>query len=196
MVGFILVVDLIILLVIVPMLGKHLLVVFCIFVPSLQSCSSQLSSMMCSFILVTVFRISMALLMIFIVLLLMAILVAIMLLVIIIMLLVLLLSLSSMFGSHFLMMFYIFMPPLLFGNFGLLSMVLRFFFMVDVTVILLFILLFGLGCMMLCHALVMLCIVMPPLFLGYSCFLSMMLSFVSPLYFALRPGLHDALPCS
>merc|ERR1719482_220582 len=102
MVGFVLVVDLIILLEIVPMLGKHLLVIFCIFVSPIQSCSSQLSSMMCSFILVTVFRISMALLMIFMVLLLMAILVVIMLLVII-MLLVLLLSLSSMFGSHFLM---------------------------------------------------------------------------------------------
>merc|ERR1719486_1316934 len=77
MVGFILVVDLIILFEIVPMLGKHLLVIFCIFVPSVQSCSSQLSSMMCSFILVTIFRISLALLMIFMFVLLMTILIVI-----------------------------------------------------------------------------------------------------------------------
>merc|ERR1719247_3169338 len=47
---------------------------------------------------------------------------------------------------------------------------------------------------MLCHALVMLCIVMPPLFLGYSCFLSMMLSFVFMVVFWLS-GLGCMMLC-
>merc|ERR1719310_1453066 len=57
-------------------------------------------------------------------------------------------------------------------------MVLRFFFMVDVTVILLFILLFGLGCMMLCHVLMMLCIIMSSLLPCNFGFFSMVRGFV------------------